>query len=56
MQQSNFILHFTGHVIIYPCEDLSQTTLVKEASGGLVRFETFQQIKIFFCKLNGELT
>ena len=28
---SNFTPHFTGHVIIYPCQDLSKTTLVKES-------------------------
>ena len=32
---SNFISHFTGHVITYPCWDLSQTMLVKGAPGRL---------------------
>ena len=32
---SNFILHFTGHVITCPCWDYSYITLVKGAPGDI---------------------
>ena len=38
--KSNFIPHFTGHVITYPCWDLSHSVLSKGAHEGIWRTTT----------------
>ena len=45
----NFIQHFTGHMVSYPCWDFSQSVLVKQAPGCLCCYY------LIYCKVTWHL-